>query len=1513
MIGKHNLREIVFLSAGAAACLLLASHPASLGGGEAVAGSSVKTEKFHNFRILAGGLGTPTDVSMVNQVIPRVSMYSNPISPMVDVLNRTDLLVTTSNNLSGLPPVVGFPPGAVARVKQPTFPNSKFAPPDNNGDGLSDNVVIFSENSASFVMGTAPVVISPGTNGLRDTVNALDDQINGPNITFGANGVPESGRCGDDVQALLVGVFVPSAIAQVITPGPNGILETNPAADDLVGPSGGCAANRICVGANGVAQSGRGGDDVQVIPCIGRFLDPNTITVSSGQDHILQTSASSDDQPVITAGADDDGFFGANFDADTMACRTPAGAVIAPCDDVQVVPQGTSGLAGVNTIVVSPGPNGVLETTANSSLNAGPDGVANTAACREMGDPAGAIISPCDDVQLVPVGMGGLGFSDPVIGPGPDNVLQTPPNQETFFDYDFLNRDQEGITAGVNRTAESGPTLGDDVAVVTGVLKTPNLQVPPVSAPVGIESVVNMYPAVANMVDPAGNPSQSGSVAFLSSGVFSVGSNGINRPEGNTRALAVGLPQPGVKELGVISGAEAATDGGMGLLSGLSGFTYGGFGWTDLSFKRAQINLSPPSLKDNVYYATREDGGVALIHYRRGFVSQVLPAGTLDAPTDLVFIGPFRELCAGNPVDGGNSVLANCGSPVPAGANAGALFIIESGTGRIAQVPLEISNSPTDAGLCVGSTVLGTSGSNPDSGQGDFCDPQTGLQLTGGPCISGGTCHLTGVGLPNTRLVGSPAGITYITPQGVTDPVALTLLTKAPVPHTGRLTTGANGLAETAPCSPNPPASCDDVLVVPVGQGFPNTRGLEAPFLLGAYNLQTTAQGDDVVIGNPSQQVPGGMPPTSILTGLNGIADTRACNPGPVGSCATIQRIPLGQGEPFQLMIGAGPNGLLDTTPAGDDTLLESPTLLVANRDGTVVWSDLQGADPIIHTGPPRFFDLKLDEITGLAVGDYVNGEGFQVLATTTDFGGGVVSFDPTLNDNSHSRAASLQILNDLNDTVSTKLDPAQVPLTLPASTQVSGLTHVSLDYYPGPDGYIGTPDDLHFNNPNNIGDVSNISVSAISEPNEVGVNGQGANNYFASSRLEPVKGGSYGLNTLNSTFDGLLDDDPTPDLFNFISGLISIDVGLFPKMPNAILAGSDRMVQTTACRNLGGALIPGCDDVQLTLAGRPVFSGPRGMHIMAGPNGIAESGIGGDDVQMQSVGLAFGVPGGTSNGSPYTIWTQNVVGVAPGPNGVRDSLVGGDDVTAGCAAQSICTGPNGVVNTGLGADDDQLLPVGTGGLMPTAPVVGPGKDEFIQTTPGGDDFLGGGQPLQIVVQPGPDGILQTPPQPGDETARLTPLRLSDLDVFAFSRPIVSAEFPTMPYAFLDPAGVNSGVVDINNGFTANSLDAAVDGMFPNSGNFLGPSFDSPTGEIDFIVRNISLTAAIDNNTGFVFGIGVERNSRIPPISLVFLEGALRVADNALVGSAIIGRQFVRTPGRTFEQDRLLKALAKKK
>jgi hypothetical protein len=101
----------------------------------------------------------------------------------------------------------------------------------------------------------------------------------------------------------------------------------------------------------------------------------------------------------------------------------------------------------------------------------------------------------------------------------------------------------------------------------------------------------------------------------------------------------------------------------------------------------------------------------------------------------------------------------------------------------------------------------------------------------------------------------------------------------------------------------------DDVQLIPVGSGSPNWPCVE---LLGGG---TVPGGDDQVLLG------------WILTGADGICQTAAAPPD-------LQIIPVGQGEPDQFCVGPGPNNVLETDPAGDDTYSAGYTNIHTGPDG---------------------------------------------------------------------------------------------------------------------------------------------------------------------------------------------------------------------------------------------------------------------------------------------------------------------------------------------------------------------------------------------------------------------------------------------------------------------------------------------------------------------------------------------------------------------------------------------------
>ncbi len=106
----------------------------------------------------------------------------------------------------------------------------------------------------------------------------------------------------------------------------------------------------------------------------------------------------------------------------------------------------------------------------------------------------------------------------------------------------------------------------------------------------------------------------------------------------------------------------------------------------------------------------------------------------------------------------------------------------------------------------------------------------------------------------------------------------------------------------------------DDVQVIPVGQGQPNSVIITA----GTNNLlNTTPASDDQVVGK------------TITSGANGIANTAAGGDD-------LQVIPVGQGQPNSIAITAGANGLLECQPRGDDALDLANHRITSGPDGVV-------------------------------------------------------------------------------------------------------------------------------------------------------------------------------------------------------------------------------------------------------------------------------------------------------------------------------------------------------------------------------------------------------------------------------------------------------------------------------------------------------------------------------------------------------------------------------------------------
>jgi hypothetical protein len=113
------------------------------------------------------------------------------------------------------------------------------------------------------------------------------------------------------------------------------------------------------------------------------------------------------------------------------------------------------------------------------------------------------------------------------------------------------------------------------------------------------------------------------------------------------------------------------------------------------------------------------------------------------------------------------------------------------------------------------------------------------------------------------------------------------------------------------------------------------------------------------------------------------------------------------------------------------------------------------------------------------------------------------------------------------------------------------------------------------------------------------------------------------------------------------------------------------------------------------------------------GGNGIVDTIAAGDDIQV----IPFGAP--VSPGATI---------ILPGPDGYTDTIPRGDDraqfpgqIAVPSAIVENLDG-DGVVETAAEGDDEQLIPVGTTGVAPLTPIIGPGLNGIIDTQPQGDE-----------------------------------------------------------------------------------------------------------------------------------------------------------------------------------------------
>jgi|GEM_PF-3238784 len=105
-------------------------------------------------------------------------------------------------------------------------------------------------------------------------------------ITTGADGLANTTKAGDDIQVIAVGQG--ESDQPCITPGGNGVLNTTPGGDDAID------GTQIQTGNNGVCETTKSGDDVQLIP-VGNGK-PNSVAITPGSDDTLNSTPAGDDQ-----------------------------------------------------------------------------------------------------------------------------------------------------------------------------------------------------------------------------------------------------------------------------------------------------------------------------------------------------------------------------------------------------------------------------------------------------------------------------------------------------------------------------------------------------------------------------------------------------------------------------------------------------------------------------------------------------------------------------------------------------------------------------------------------------------------------------------------------------------------------------------------------------------------------------------------------------------------------------------------------------------------------------------------------------------------------------------------------------------------------------------------------------------------------------------------------------------------------------------------------------------------
>ncbi|MCK6500408.1 MAG: hypothetical protein L6Q38_13125, partial [Nitrospira sp.] len=229
-----------------------------------------------------------------------------------------------------------MPPAAVATVGLPAANTLESPCVPANDPSTILNLAINGQSAAYPVVGPGPDgILEPAVtptflnNAQGDDFLGVDSVSLLPVIFDGGNGIVETTRVGDDIQGLPVG---PVTGTVAITPGPNGVLDTVPTIDDFAHVSRYTGLEYILDGGNGVVNTTAAGDDVQVIALNGAI---QSIVIAPGPGPGIPPTIETPPNNVNPPGDDVIGFsaiLGVNA---VMAGPNGIADTIAVGDDVQ--------------------------------------------------------------------------------------------------------------------------------------------------------------------------------------------------------------------------------------------------------------------------------------------------------------------------------------------------------------------------------------------------------------------------------------------------------------------------------------------------------------------------------------------------------------------------------------------------------------------------------------------------------------------------------------------------------------------------------------------------------------------------------------------------------------------------------------------------------------------------------------------------------------------------------------------------------------------------------------------------------------------------------------------------------------------------------------------------------------------------------------------------------------------------------------------------------------------------